>query len=159
MRSFATKQKSKAMKSKRQQAYEKNKVAKVGENITCPVCKNVFKKVQWQQAFCCGKCKDDFWNNKSDRHKKGYYHKYNKEHPERLERGYTKGYVNGCVSEGATAQIPNYNFDGGCAVYLGNGYYIDRMGWKRHVNSLTDALLRKEQEWHDDDWCESTIDD
>lgn len=149
----------KQKKSKRQVAYEANKAAKVGETITCPICGKQFTKIQWQQAFCCGKCKDDFWNNKSDRHKKGYYHKYNAEHPERLERGYTKGYVNGCVSEGATARIPNYNFDGGCAAYLGNGYYIDRTGWKRHVNPMTDMLLCKEQEWHDDDWCESTIDD
>lgn len=26
-----------------------------------------------------------------DRHRKGYYKEYNKKHPERLERGYTKG--------------------------------------------------------------------
>lgn len=38
--------------------------------------------------------------NEADRHKPGYYAKYNKEHPERLERGYTKGYRDGKYSKG-----------------------------------------------------------
>lgn len=93
-------------------------------------------------------------NKKKDRHRKGYYHDYNQAHPERLERGFTKEYVNGNVSEGLKERQPNY--PDGCLQVLGDGYYIDRMGWKRHLDPITDALLIKEQEWHDDDWCEST---
>lgn len=89
---------------------------------------------------------------KKDRHKPGYYREYNKQHPERLERGFTKGYINGKVSNGHKPVRPNY--PDGCLKDLGDGYYIDRLGWKRHLDPLTDALLRKEQEWHDDDWCE-----
>ena len=94
---------------------------------------------------------------KKDRHRKGYYHDYNQAHPERLERGYTKGYVNGNVSEGPKEKQPNY--PDGCIKVLGDGYYIDRMGWKRHINPLTDMLTIKEQEWHDDDWDEGSWDD
>ena len=92
-------------------------------------------------------------SKKKDRHRKGYYHDYNQAHPERLERGFTKGYVNGNVSEGLKTPQPNY--PDGCIEVLGDGYYIDRMGWKRHIDPITDALTIKEQEWHDDDWCES----
>ena len=95
--------------------------------------------------------------SKKDRHRKGYYHEYNAAHPERLERGFTKGYVNGNVSEGVIEKQPNY--PGGCIQVLGDGYYIDRMGWKRHLDPITDALVIKEQQWHDDDWCESCPDD
>ena len=45
--------------------------------------------------------------SKKDRHRKGYYHDYNQVHPERLERGHTKGYVNGNVSEGHKKKLPN----------------------------------------------------
>lgn len=89
---------------------------------------------------------------KKDRHRKGYHHDYNQAHPERLERGFTKGYVNGNVSEGPVERQPSY--PGGCLQVLGDGYYIDQMGWKRHLDPLTDALLHKEQLWHDDDWDE-----
>lgn len=91
-------------------------------------------------------------SGKKDRHRKGYYHDYNVKHPERLERGYTKGYVNGNVSEGPVERHPDY--PDGCIQVLGGGYYIDRMGWKRHLDPITDALTIKEQEWHDDDWDE-----
>jgi hypothetical protein len=37
---------------------------------------------------------------KKDRHKPGYYRKYNKQHPERLNRGFTKGFNNGNVDDG-----------------------------------------------------------
>ena len=30
--------------------------------------------------------------------RRAYYREYNKKHPERLNRGYTKGYVNGSLS-------------------------------------------------------------
>ena len=96
-------------------------------------------------------------SGKKDRHRKGYYHDYNANHPERLERGFTKGYVNGNVSEGPVERQPSY--PGGCLQVLGDGYYIDRMGWKRHLDPLTDALLHKEQQWHDDDWDEGGPED
>lgn len=76
----------KRKKSLRQQRYELNKKAKVGEQISCTVCETVFIKKQWQQVFCCPECKDKYWNNKKDRHRAGYHHQYNIDHPERLER-------------------------------------------------------------------------
>lgn len=73
-------------KSKRRLAYEANKNAKVGEDIVCPICHTTFKKRQYSQAFCCGRCKDAFWNAKGDRHSAGYYEKYDNKHPERKLR-------------------------------------------------------------------------
>jgi len=72
--------------SKRQQTYKANKQAKVGEMIKCPVCGDVFKKRQYSQAFCCGQCKDTYWNAKGDRHCAGYYEDYDAKHPERMKR-------------------------------------------------------------------------
>ena len=67
--------------------YHKNKEAKCGETIECPVCHTTFVKKQWQQAFCCKQCKEKYWNQKGDRHKDpNYYHKYDMKHPERLAR-------------------------------------------------------------------------
>ena len=73
-------------KSKRRLAYEANKNAKVGEDIVCPICHTTFKKRQYSQAFCDGKCKDAFWNARGDRHSVGYYEKYDNKHPERKLR-------------------------------------------------------------------------
>lgn len=66
--------------------YEENKAAKVKSEIECPVCHCRFIKKQWQQVFCSDKCKNKFWNKKGDRHKPGYFFKYDKSHPERLRR-------------------------------------------------------------------------
>lgn len=75
------------MSGERKQTYKLNKTLKVGDELTCPICKTKFIKKQWQQAFCCGTCKDKFWNDKPDRHKDpNYHHFYNMKHPERLER-------------------------------------------------------------------------
>lgn len=71
-----------AKKSKRKLQYEDNKSAKVGTEITCPICGTKFVKRQYSQAFCDGKCKDAFWNAKKDRHRVGYYEEYNNKHPE-----------------------------------------------------------------------------
>ena len=72
--------------SRRKEIYNANKSAKVGDSITCPVCGTVFVKRQWQQAFCCGKCKDAYWNAKGDRHSDPNYHRhYNMKHPERYD--------------------------------------------------------------------------
>lgn len=75
------------MKNKgRNRNYIKNKEAKCGEELNCPVCNSTFTKKQWQQAFCCGKCKDKFWNSKGDRHSDpNYQTKYNMKHPERYK--------------------------------------------------------------------------
>lgn len=78
--------KHKFYKTKRNIQYTENKSKKVGEMCVCPVCGQTFTKKQWQQAFCCRKCKDEFWNNKGDRHTDpNYYTKYNQKHPERYE--------------------------------------------------------------------------
>ena len=72
--------------AKNGKAYEQNKAAKVGETIKCACCGKKFVKKQYSQAFCCGKCKDKYWNRKGDRHTNpNYYRNYNAEHPERLE--------------------------------------------------------------------------
>lgn len=73
-------------KSKRKLQYEANKSAKVGTEITCPICGTKFVKRQYSQAFCDGKCKDAFWNAKKDRHRVGYYEEYDNKHPERKLR-------------------------------------------------------------------------
>lgn len=73
-------------KNKRKLQYEVNKDAKVGEEITCPICSQKFIKRQYSQAFCCSKCKDGYWNAKGDRHRAGYYKKYDNKHPERKLR-------------------------------------------------------------------------
>lgn len=73
-------------KSKRKITYKTNKKAKVGDEIICPVCSQKFVKRQYSQAFCCGSCKDAFWNAKGDRHSVGYYEKYDNKHPERKLR-------------------------------------------------------------------------
>ena len=81
-------------KSKRRLQYESNKSSKTGEMIVCPICGKQFIKKSYQHAFCCSECKDAYWNNKKDRHKAGYYTKYNQKHSERYERligmGFTK---------------------------------------------------------------------
>lgn len=66
------------MSGERKKTYKLNKTLKVGDELTCPICKTKFIKKQWQQAFCCGTCKDKFWNDKPDRHKDpNYHHFYN----------------------------------------------------------------------------------
>ena len=72
--------------TKRKETYLENKKKKVGEICTCPICGEVFIKKQYSQAFCCGQCKDRYWNDKKDRHREGYHKEYNMKHPERLER-------------------------------------------------------------------------
>lgn len=72
--------------TKRQKTYLANKKARVGETITCPVCGESFTKRQYSQAFCCGQCKDTYWNAKGDRHSAGYYEEYDNARPERRKR-------------------------------------------------------------------------
>lgn len=46
--------------------YRKNKVAKIGDECTCPSCGAKFIKQSYQQIFCKTKggtkCKDKYWN-------------------------------------------------------------------------------------------------
>lgn len=72
--------------SKRKLQYDYNKKAKVGEFIICPICGLKFIKKQYSQVFDDVKCKDTYWNNKKDRHRKDYYHDYNMKHSKRLEK-------------------------------------------------------------------------
>ena len=54
------------MATKIEKIYQKNKAAKVGEQIECPSCGASFRKRSYQQAFCktlSGTiCKDKYWN-------------------------------------------------------------------------------------------------
>lgn len=47
--------------------YNKAKEAKVGDIIKCPSCGSIFKKTNYQSAFCKELggtvCKDYYWNN------------------------------------------------------------------------------------------------
>ena len=72
------------MKQKKAKKYDINKAAKVGSEITCPVCGCTFIKKSYQQAFCCTSCKDSYHNQR--RKDNGYFRRYNIEHPERLAR-------------------------------------------------------------------------
>ena len=87
---------------------------------------------------------------KKDRHRKGYYHDYNQAHPERLNRGFTKGYNNGNVSDGVKEKKRNW-LNKTLGIYI-IGY--DEFGMPITNNPLGDMLRNKEMEWHDDDWCE-----
>lgn len=119
--------------------YKGNKIAKVGTEIICPICCKSFTKRQYAQAFCCTDCKDKYWNKKGDRHSSRYYSDYNIAHPERLERGYTKGYNNGNVSDGIKEKHNTNNISN---------------------KTLSELLYHKcFVEWHDDDWEESNWND
>lgn len=62
--------------AERRAMYADMKSRKVGEPCVCPVCGEVFIKRSYQQAFCCTKCKDWFWNRRGDRHSAGYQERY-----------------------------------------------------------------------------------
>lgn len=74
------------VKGKRKLQYEANKSAKVGTEITCPICGTKIVKRQYSQAFCDSKCKDAYWNANKDRHRADYYKEYDNKHPERKLR-------------------------------------------------------------------------
>ena len=46
--------------------YSINKLKRVGSVCRCagPLCNRKFTKKQYAQAFCCNKCKDQFWNRR-----------------------------------------------------------------------------------------------
>lgn len=90
-----------------------------------------------------------------DRHRKGYYHDYNQAHPERLNRGFTKGYNNGNVSDGVKQKKRQW-LNKTLGIYI-IGY--DEMGRPITNNPFSDMLRNKEMEWHDDDWNEGSWDD
>lgn len=101
-------------KKKNKGLYKLNKEAKVGETIECPICSKKFIKRQYSQAFCCGKCKDDYWNAKRDRHSVGYYKKYDNKHPERKLRKalYSMDVINSCDCEELEARMALVNDEG-----------------------------------------------
>lgn len=72
--------------TKRKERYNTNKASKIGDECICPICYTKFTKKHYAQAFCCGKCKDAYWNAKKDRHRAGYYEEYDNKHPERKVR-------------------------------------------------------------------------
>ena len=80
----------------------------------------------------------------------GYYHDYNQAHPERLNRGFTKGYNNGNVSDGVKEKKRIY-LNKALGIYI-IGY--DELGRPITNSHFSDILRNKEMEWHDDDWCE-----
>lgn len=92
---------------------------------------------------------------KKDRHRKGYYHDYNQAHPERLNRGFTKGYNNGNVEDGPKEKKRNW-LNKTLGIYI-IGY--DELGRPITNSPLSDMLRNKEMEWHDDDWDEGSWDD
>ena len=79
---------------------------------------------------------------------RAYYREYNKKHPERLNRGYTKGCVNGNASEGEI-----YGFDVFGIHILG----YDELGRPITNDPFGDMIRNKMMEWHDDDWCEEPV--
>ena len=82
---------------------------------------------------------------KPKKDRRAYYREYNKKHPERLNRGYTKGCVNGNASEG---EINGFDVFGICIL----GY--DELGRPITNDPFGDMIRNKMMEWHDDDWCE-----
>lgn len=134
----------------KEKQYRVNKDTEVGRYIICPICGKQVIKTQYAQAFCSNECKNAYWNGKGDRHRKGYHANYNKAHKSRLERGFTKGYVNGKVSNGLTPTS---------GIRENGGYIVDRIGRvysKDFYNpTMTDMINQREYgTWHDDDWCE-----
>lgn len=135
-------------KKEREKIYDNNKKSSVGVDIICPICGKHFIKIQYSQAFCSNECKVKYHNINQKGKRKSYYHKYNKEHPQRLERGFTKGYINGNVSNGIKEK------------QNGNIYYdsLGRPHSRDFYNpTMTDMIDYKLHcEWHDDDWCEES---
>ena len=128
------------MASKRKEQYNQNKKAKVGEEIICPICGKTFTKKQWQQAFCCGACKDKYWNDKGDRHADpNYYSKYNQKHPERYE------YL---LGKGATRAEREYN----TALY----HLATDKHFREYVN---DVAANFSGDWDSHDVAGATIED
>ena len=85
---------------------------------------------------------------KPKKDRRAYYMEYNKKHPERLNRGYTKGCVNGNASEG---EINGFDVFGICIL----GY--DELGRPITNEPFGDMIRNKMMEWHDDDWCEEPV--
>ena len=74
--------------------------------------------------------------------RRAYYREYNKKHPERLNRGYTKGYKNGNVRDGRIEEAK-----------VKKRTWYDRMFKPTFSELLYDKVF---VEWHDDDWEESS---
>ena len=86
---------------------------------------------------------------KPKKDRRAYYREYNKKHPERLNRGYTKGCVNGNASEGEI-----YGFDVFGIRILG----YDELGRPITNDPFRDMLRNKRMKRYDD-WFDSIDDD
>ena len=106
------------------------------------------KELEKQNALDKPKKKSS--KRQKDRHRKGYYHDYNQAHPERLNRGFTKGYNNGNVSDGVKEKKRIY-LNKALGIYI-IGY--DELGRPITNSPFSDMIRNKEMEWHDDDWNE-----
>ena len=86
---------------------------------------------------------------KPKKDRRAYYREYNRKHIERLNRGYTKGCVNGNASEGEI-----YGFDVFGIRILG----YDELGRPITNDPFGDMIRNKKMEWHDDwnedYWCD-----
>ena len=78
--------------------------------------------------------------------RKEYYRKYNQEHPERLNKWFTKGYINGNINDGTI--YPNTDFLGRRIL----GY--DEFGMPVTNGQFGNMIKNYEMIWYDDDWCE-----
>lgn len=131
----------------RNQQYKANKEAKVGETIICPVCGRAFVKKQYSQAFCDSACKDNFWNKRGDRHRKGYHREYNKKHPERIERWVD---MTGNAQEREEREaLHRYLTDKGFREYVDEGNMMSGDGWDGHecYVPLSQQLRNYEGDW------------
>ena len=130
----------------KEKQYKANKDTKVGCYIICPICGKEVIKTHYAQAFCSNECKVEYHNKKQKGKRTKYFREYNKRNPERLERGFTKGYVNGNVSEGKKVKKNGmYVFDA-----LGRAYSRDF-----YNPTMTQMINERLSMWHDDDWEES----
>ena len=83
---------------------------------------------------------------KKKKDRRAHYMVYNKKQPERLDRGFTKGYVNGNVNDGEINHTDK--------IYSMRILEYDELGRPITNYPLSDMLRNKEMEWYDDDWCE-----
>lgn len=137
-----------------------NKVVKEAEDRH----REGYWKERWQKQKAAKEAEKQNSTNKAqnkpskpqkDRHRKGYYREYNKAHPERLNRGFTKGYNNGNVNDGVKEKKREW-LNKTLGIYI-IGY--DELGRPITNSPFSDMLRNKETEWHDDDWDEGSWDD
>ena len=65
-----------------QELYDAAKIARVGEDIKCPVCEQMHVKRTYNNVFDRAECKDRYWNTVDEKrrcrhHDPSHYDKYN----------------------------------------------------------------------------------